>query len=128
MTTGQLLLGGVTAVAAIAAALLSWWAGFQATGQREHQARREEWWRRFQWAIELTVSGDDPKIRVGLALMASLSDSSLATADELDAMSAVTDEIYEMSVARLERRKDNDFVQVGDAGEGRTDADSGHQD
>ncbi len=94
MNAGQTTLTVITAVAAIAAAALSWWAGRQATGQREHQARREEWWRRFQWATDLALSAEDGEVRAGLALLAVLTDSPLATQDELDAIIAVSGEIF----------------------------------
>lgn len=118
MTTGQIYLGVITAVAAVAAALLAWWAGKQATGQRELQARREEWWRRFQWATGLAISPDERQSRIGLALLVALSDSSLASHDELDAMATVADEIYELPIALHEGMRDDEFIQVGATGEG----------
>ena len=128
MTTGQIYLGVITAVAAVAAALLAWWAGKQATGQRELQARREEWWRRFQWATSLAISPDERQSRIGLALLVALSDSSLASRDELDAMATVADEIYELPIALHEGRRDDEFIQVGTTGEGRQpDDDPGDQ-
>lgn len=96
MNAGQTTLTVITALAAIAAAALSWWAGHQSTGQREHQARREEWWRRFQWATDLAMSAVDGKVRVGLALLTVLGHSPLATTDELDAISAVNAEVFEV--------------------------------
>ncbi len=125
MTTGQIYLGVITAIAAVAAALLAWWAGKQATGQRELQARREElqarreeWWRRFQWATGLAISPDERQSRVGLALLVALSDSTLASNDELDAMATVADEIYELPIALHEGKRDDEFVQVGTADTG----------
>jgi hypothetical protein len=109
VNTGQFILTVVTAVAAMAAAVLSWWAGYQGT-RRERQARREEWWRRFQWATELATSGDDGKARVGLSLLAALTDSPLATPDELDALSSVSGDIVETYLAPLQ--------QIGDDGRG----------
>lgn len=134
MTTGQIYLGVITAIAAVAAALLAWWAGRQATGQRElqarredFQARREEWWRRFQWATSLAISADERQSRVGVALMVALSDSSLASDDELAAMATVADEIYESPIALHEGKGDDEFIQVGTADEeGHTDDDPGH--
>ena len=124
MTTGQIYLGFITAVAAVAAALLAWWAGKQATGQRELQARREEWWRRFQWATGLAISADERQSRIGLALLVALSDSSLASHDELGAMATVADEIYELPIALHEGKSDDEFIQVGTAGdEGQPDYD-----
>lgn len=128
MTTGQIYLGFITAVAAVAAALLAWWAGKQATGQRELQARREEWWRRFQWATGLAISRDERQARIGLALLVALSDSTLASNDELGAMATVADEIYELPIAQNERKRDHEFIQVRTTGEERQpDDDPGDQ-
>lgn len=107
MGIGQLVLTVVTAVAAITAAALSWWAGHQSTGQRERQGRREEWWRRFQWAIELAMSDSERKSQVGVALLDALANSSLATADEVAATSAVNDPIVRRSLTPSDQQEDD---------------------
>lgn len=94
MNAWQITLGCITAVASIAvaagiedtaAALLAWRAGSSATDQRESQARREEWWRRFQWATELALSDDKPRADIGVLLVRDAVHSPLAGDDELRA-------------------------------------------
>ncbi|MGK4593920.1 hypothetical protein [Amycolatopsis sp. w19] len=56
----------------------------RATEQRELAARREEWWRRFTWAAELTMDESAAKRTLGLSLMMKLARSELAQQDEYD--------------------------------------------
>ncbi len=129
MTTGQIVLGIITAVAALLAAALSWRAGTVSTRQREEQARREEWWRRFQWATDLLVSPDGRRTRVGLALLTALADSTLAGPDELDAMALVTDEVSDLTLALEQGEGDDEYVQDDpDEPEGGDHGDPGEQD
>ena len=81
MTTGQLVLSLITAVAAFTAAGLSWWSG--------RHLRREEWWRRFQWATEQAVDPDPAHAAVGISVLDALTDSRLAGKDEFLALDAV---------------------------------------
>jgi len=69
MNVWQLVLGCVTAVASITAAILSWRASRSAIDQRENQALREEWSHRFEWAIELVLSNDEHRVNVGVVLL-----------------------------------------------------------
>ncbi|OXM54466.1 hypothetical protein CFP75_05200 [Amycolatopsis alba DSM 44262] len=56
----------------------------RATGQREAAARREEWWRRFTWAVDLARDQSSEENRVlGLTLLTALAESDLAQEDEL---------------------------------------------
>jgi hypothetical protein len=41
-----------------------------ATAQRELAARREEWWRRFNWAADLALDVSAEKRSIGLKLLA----------------------------------------------------------
>lgn len=54
----------------------------RATEQREFAARREEWWRRFTWAAELSLDDSDAKQEAGLLLLAELAKSDLAQREE----------------------------------------------
>ena len=97
----QLALGCITAVASITAAVLSWRAGRAAIDQREGQARREEWWRRFQWATELALSDDEHRANVGVLLLRDAAQSPLARDAELRAALGV----LELSVSRTVDRE-----------------------
>ncbi|MFT3662669.1 MAG: hypothetical protein QM809_15205 [Gordonia sp. (in: high G+C Gram-positive bacteria)] len=56
---------------------------------REQQARhdeqqaRAEWWRRWEWAVELASADDPAREGAGAATMEALADSPLITASEL---------------------------------------------
>jgi hypothetical protein len=54
----------------------------RATQQRELAARREEWWRRFIWAVELALDESPVKRVTGLKLLTKLAQSDLAERDE----------------------------------------------
>lgn len=54
----------------------------RATDQRELAARREEWWRRFVWAAQLTLDESEVKRVAGLKLLVTLGQSELAKRDE----------------------------------------------
>lgn len=52
------------------------------TEQRELAGRREEWWRRFTWAAELTWDESAKKRTAGLHLLTKLAQSDLAGKEE----------------------------------------------
>lgn len=57
-------------------------AGQQA--RADEQSARAEWWRRWQWAVELAVSGDAAREAVGVETLAALVRSPLVTVSESD--------------------------------------------
>jgi hypothetical protein len=85
MNVWQLVLGGITAVASITAAILSWRAGRAAIDQRENQALREEWSHKYQWAIELVLSNDEHRVNIGIVLLREALHGPLASEAELRA-------------------------------------------
>lgn len=46
---------------------------------REKGAKREEWWRRVQWAADLALGEDVPRQTAGLGMLGKLAHSPLAT-------------------------------------------------
>lgn len=102
MTTGQLLLGLITVLASVSTAFFVWRANGRETSQREHQARREEWWRRFQWATELALSGDPEKANIGVLLINAAADSELAGIDEQQAAYLVLGEVAQLALVMEE--------------------------
>lgn len=89
----QIILSSFTLLAALLASFLTWRNGSDATDQRENQARREEWWRRFQYAMELALDQDPQRSAIGNRILEALVNSDLAGNDELDAVDAVFDQI-----------------------------------
>lgn len=78
-----LVIGVLTVIGAFFAAQRGAKSNQEATTQREKAAAREEWFRRLQWAAQLSLAGDAPTRTAGLALLDELARSSLATADDL---------------------------------------------
>jgi hypothetical protein len=70
------LLGPVaTGVAAVVALVV----GIATVRQRDRADRREQWWRRAEWALALTLSDDREQMSQGYAVLAFLARSDLAT-------------------------------------------------
>jgi hypothetical protein len=78
----------------------------QDTSQRETQSRREEWWRRFRWAVELTANEDPERRTVGFAVLGELVRSPLASDDERRIVVAVTDPVLAGYRRRVERQQE----------------------
>ncbi|MET1089358.1 MAG: hypothetical protein ABWY04_19920 [Arthrobacter sp.] len=58
--------------------------------QRSWADRRDQWWKRAQWAIDAALDDDDPHRRLaGLKVLIQLIGSDLATAEDADLMSAL---------------------------------------
>jgi hypothetical protein len=63
---------------------------FLAYRQRDRADRRDQWWKRAQWAIEAALNDADPQRRLaGLKVLVQLIGSDLATAEDADLMSAI---------------------------------------
>jgi len=87
----QLLVGVATVTAAFYAARAGARATQLSTEQQERAARRQEWFRRMQWATDLTLADNPRSVAKGRALLAVLARSELATADDealLEALNA----------------------------------------
>lgn len=78
-----LLVGALTVSSSFLAARIGSNRAFEATDQREKAAAREEWFRRVQWATELTLRPDLASQATGLSMLAALADSELASDDDL---------------------------------------------
>lgn len=74
--------GVLTAVGALVGVRFTVRGNDRATEQRELAARREEWWRRFEWAAALAMDESPTKRVAGLKLLTKLAQSELAQQDE----------------------------------------------
>ncbi|MFT3662668.1 MAG: hypothetical protein QM809_15200 [Gordonia sp. (in: high G+C Gram-positive bacteria)] len=52
--------------------------------RRDEYEARSEWWRRWQWAVEMALADDDARERTGIETLDALVMSSLVTGSELD--------------------------------------------
>ncbi|GIG36571.1 hypothetical protein [Cellulomonas pakistanensis] len=82
------LLGPVATGAAAVVALV---VGIATVRQRDRADRREQWWRRAEWALGLTLSDDWEAVRRGYAVLDHLVGSDLATADERGLLRAASE-------------------------------------
>jgi hypothetical protein len=69
-------------VATGAAAMMALAVGVATIRQRDRADQREQWWKRAQWALELTHADDAALTTRGYAALEHLARSDLATADE----------------------------------------------
>jgi len=88
----QLLVGVATVAAAFYAARSGARATGAATAELDRAARREEWFRRVQWAAGLTLDADARARTDGLRLLGVLARSDLADADDLALLDALGDD------------------------------------
>ncbi|MFD6897829.1 PDDEXK nuclease domain-containing protein [Rhodococcus sp. NPDC060086] len=115
--TLQIILSILTLIAAGTSAFLVWRANTRATEQRELQARREEWWRRFQYATELALDINNPhRSNVGVQLVRAMITSSLAGRDELLAADTVLDEVLALGNTGSNEAEDHDDDHHGTQG------------
>jgi len=80
--------------------------GFRSTTKVDQAARRTEWWKRTQWAIDLALDGEERKQEVGVLALNQLLDSELAQQDDRDVANAV------MAALVLEAEVDPDEIKA----------------
>lgn len=83
----------VAAIAAIAGAVI---AGVNAAKAR-NWIGREQWWQRFSWAIEKSISKDHEESELGLSVLIALIDVPWAKAEDNEMAIAVADVITSAS-------------------------------
>jgi hypothetical protein len=104
----QIVLSSLTLIVAAITGILVWRSNTGATDQREQQARREEWWRRFQYVAELALDVDNPqRSNIGVLLVRKMVESTLAGADELAAADVILDEVLALGDTGSERSEDD---------------------
>lgn len=125
-----LLVGALTVSSSFLAARIGSNRAFEATDQREKAAAREEWFRRVQWATELTLRTDPASRATGLSILASLADSELASRDDLGFIESLNttnfqlDEVeqsFDDAVDEIGFRADDEDVTVIEPAEERHD-------
>ncbi len=101
-------LGGL--VGAVAGALIGGHYSRLETRQRERAARREEWWRRFEWAASLAVSDTEPSKTAGLHVLTTLGESRLAGADEARLLESFSQAVLGVLLAQTDPTPYDVFV------------------
>ena len=75
-----------TALAAVVALIV----GVIAVIQKSRADRRDQWWKRAQWAIEQTFQADNEQKALGFRVLQVLADSQLAAPEELRILESLT--------------------------------------
>lgn len=96
-----LFIGLMTAGGALLGVRWNTRVGERATEQKERQARREEWAKRFHEALAYVVDDAPRKRAVGLHFMAALAESELAGPDERKLMAVFADRVIGPLMAEL---------------------------
>ncbi|MCW2681977.1 MAG: hypothetical protein JWM62_3378 [Frankiales bacterium] len=86
-------------VATLVVATVALFVGLRTIRQRDLADRRDQWWKRYQWATDLTLSSDDHRRDLGLRALELLAVSGLAGVEEIDMLDAAVS-------AELSRRPD----------------------
>lgn len=104
-------------VATGAAAIVALIIGIATVRQRNRADQRDQWWKRAQWALELTLSDDSVKVARGYEVLEYLADSELAGDDEQALLAAASNSALVSAITV----GDNGPGVVGDASEEEID-------
>ena len=92
LTWGQWLtssgFGGTAAVLAAALALIG---VRRSSAIYRENARKDQWWDRLKWAVDMVLSGDEQRANVGLAALSAIAEAQGFDRDELTFLRRVTD-------------------------------------
>jgi hypothetical protein len=91
-------------VATAAAAVVALAVGLATVRQRDRADARDQWWRRAQWALDLTLADDVQVVRRGYAVLSHLTGSDLATRDERRLLGS----LWELGLIRTPGRPEDD--------------------
>lgn len=108
-----MVLAELAPVATLAVASVALYVGLRTIRQRDLADRRDQWWKRYQWATDLTLAGDEHARRMGLEVLELLGRSALAGPEEIELLEAGM-------TAELSRRPDlldDGWVDRDDAGD-----------
>ena len=87
-------LEGLAPIATLVVATVALYVGLSTVRQCDLSDRRDQWWKRYQWATDLTLSEDVHRRDLGLRVLELLAASRLAGAEEIDLLDeAVTAEL-----------------------------------
>lgn len=92
LTWGQWLTSsGFGGAAAVAAALVAFIGVLRASAVQRENARKDQWWDRTKWAVDLVLSGDEASANVGLAALAAITEAEGFDRDEINFLRRITD-------------------------------------
>lgn len=73
----------------LAAAVIAGWIAWRTLAQRREADRRDQWWQRTQWAIDLAMERDFSRSVVGLITLKHLAESDLCTAEDYEMLDKI---------------------------------------
>jgi hypothetical protein len=73
----------------LVAAAIAGWIAWRTLAQRREADRRDQWWQRTQWAIDLAMDRDFSRAVVGLIALKHLAGSDLCTADDYEMLDKI---------------------------------------
>jgi hypothetical protein len=73
----------------LAAAVIAGWIAWRTLAQRREADRRDQWWQRTQWAIDLAMDRDFSRSVVGLVTLKHLAESDLCTAEDYEMLDKI---------------------------------------
>jgi hypothetical protein len=77
------------AFAPLLAAVIAGWIAWRALAQRREADRRDQWWKRTQWAIDLAMDRDFSRAIVGLVALKHLAASDLCTDEDYEMLDKI---------------------------------------
>lgn len=81
-------------IATLGVGTVALYIGLRTIRQRDLADRRDQWWKRYQWATDLTLDEDVHRRDLGLRVLETLAASRLAGPEEIDLLDeAVTAEL-----------------------------------
>lgn len=95
-----------TGLAAVVALIV----GLVAVVQKSRADRRDQWWKRAQWAIEQTFAADAEQQALGFRVLQVLGDSALASPEELRVFESLTTREIEPLAPVAEKGDDGDVT------------------
>lgn len=81
---------GFGGTAAVIAALLALIGVRRAAAVQRENARKDQWWDRLKWAVDLILSGDESSANVGLAALAAIAQAQGFDDDELNFLQQIS--------------------------------------
>ena len=75
-------------VATVASALLVLAAALLTVRQRDRADRKDQWWKRTQWALDLVLTGDEHARVLGMSVLQQQVESTLADEEDLELLAA----------------------------------------
>ncbi len=73
----------------LAAAMIAGWIAWRTLAQRREADRRDQWWQRTQWAIDLAMDRDFSRAVVGLVTLKHLAASDLCTDEDYEMLDKI---------------------------------------